>query len=204
MAERASVPTFVPRTVASVERAATAVARRVAAPVRMLATRALSFADRLVGTWTGATPTVGGFESGARPAMRTSTRGSAMLLPRPWYEVDADEDAIWPQQAAIAAQQAAIAAQQASVAAQIARAATATLPSAERGAAIARTTLTAPEATSARAVTPPASTTADPGTATSGAQQIAAAATADVRVAEALGLRTPIAAAQPIAATPVA
>src|SRR5439155_8376198 len=99
-------------------------------------------------------------------------------------------------------QRAAMAARQASAAAQIARAAAATLPSAERGAAIARTTLTTPEAAPARAVTPPAMVEA--GTATSGAQPIAAAATADVRVAEALGLRTPIAAVQPIAATPVA
>ena len=104
MAERASMPTFVPRTVASFERTATALARRVATPVRTLAARALSFADRLMGSWAGAGPTVGGFESGGeRPAMRAATRSGGMLLPRPWYEVDADEDAIWPQQAARAA-----------------------------------------------------------------------------------------------------
>ncbi|MGZ3439351.1 MAG: hypothetical protein ACXVDD_07535, partial [Polyangia bacterium] len=188
------MPTFVPRTVASFERTATAVARRVAAPVRMLATRALSFADRLVGSWTGGTPTVGGFESGARPAMLASTRGAGMPLPRPWYEVDHDEDTIWPQQAAMAA------AQRAS-----ATTAAATLPSAERGAAIARTTLTAPDAPSARAVTPSAQPPVEATTVTAReAQQIAAAATADVRVAEALGLRAPIAAPAPSVAPVVA
>jgi len=110
MAERASMPTFVPRTVASFERAATVVARRVAAPVRMLATRALSFADRLVGTWAGASPTVGGLEGGTRAPMLAAARGGSSLpLPRPWYEVESDEDAIWPQQAARAAMAAATA-----------------------------------------------------------------------------------------------
>ncbi|HEX6839664.1 MAG TPA: hypothetical protein VF334_23965, partial [Polyangia bacterium] len=78
------MPTFVPRTVASFERAATAVARRVAAPVRTLAARALSFADRLVGTWAATGPTVAGYDGGARPAMRAATRGGWMPLPRPW------------------------------------------------------------------------------------------------------------------------
>ena len=111
------MPTFVPRTVVSFERTATALARRVATPVRTLAARALSFADRLMGSWAGAGPTVGGFESGGvRPAMRAATRSGGMLLPRPWYEVDADEDAIWPQQAA----RAAMAAQQPSVAPTVA------------------------------------------------------------------------------------
>ena len=96
MAERASMPTFVPRTVASFERTASAVARRVAAPMRSLATRALSFADRLVGTWAGAGATaVGGIDGGGaeRPAMRTAVtaaRSGGMPMPRPWYEVEAD------------------------------------------------------------------------------------------------------------------
>src|SRR6185312_7516532 len=127
MAERASMPTFVPRTVASFERAATVMARRVAAPVRTLAARALSFADRLVGTWAG---TGTGLDSGMRPAMRVATRGGAMPLSRPWYEVERDEDAIWPQQAAHAA-------------ATASATATATTPAtaslADRGAAITRT-----------------------------------------------------------------
>ena len=92
MAERPTMPTFVPRTVASFERTATAVARRVAAPVRMLATRALSFADRLVGSWAGAGPTVGGFERGAAAGDARAERGGGMPMPRPWYEVEADED----------------------------------------------------------------------------------------------------------------
>ena len=74
MAERASMPTFVPRTVASFERTATAVARRVAAPVRMLATRALSFADRLMGSWAGAGATARGIDGGGPNGRRCGRR----------------------------------------------------------------------------------------------------------------------------------
>ena len=205
MSERASMPTFVPRTVASFERAATMVARRVAAPVRMLATRALSFADRLVGTWAGASPMVGGFESGgARPAMRAAARGGgAMPLPRPWYEVDADEDAIWPQQAARAAMAAAGRAGAAPTGAAATGAAP-MVPAAERGAAIARTNLTAPpERAAATRDAADALRAADAPTVTAATSATTSAtATADVRAAEALGLH--VAPERPIVAAPVA
>src|SRR6185312_2161250 len=153
MAERASMPTFVPRTVASFERAATVVARRVAAPVRMLATRALSFADRLMGSWAGAGPTtVVGLDGGVLP------------MPRPWYEVAADEDVIWPQQAATRAPDATPAADRgganaaiaATVATEVASAAAERVTAAaERGAAIAKTNLTVlPEAAAREAARP--------------------------------------------------
>ena len=199
------MPTFVPRTVASFERAATMVARRVAAPVRMLATRALSFADRLVGTWAGASPMVGGFESGgARPAMRAAARGGgAMPLPRPWYEVDADEDAIWPQQAARAAMAAAGRAGAAPTGAAATGAAP-MVPAAERGAAIARTNLTAPpERAAATRDAADALRAADAPTVTATTSATTSAtATADVRAAEALGLH--VAPERPIVAAPVA
>jgi hypothetical protein len=162
MSERASMPTFVPRTVASFERAATVVARRVAAPVRMLATRALSFADRLVGTWAGSSPMVGGLEGGgSRAPMRAAMRsGGSFLMPRPWYEVEHDEDTIWPQQAAQAAAAKSATAAAGATATATTTSATATtattlVPAAERGAAIARTTLTAPPERTAPAATQP-------------------------------------------------
>ena len=85
---------FVPRTVASFERAATAVARRVAAPVRTLATRALSFADRLRRQLGGRGADGGRVRGRARAAADAGCRGAAagMPVPRPWYEVEADED----------------------------------------------------------------------------------------------------------------
>ncbi len=181
------MPAFVPRTVASFERAATVVARRVAAPVRMLAARALSFADRIVGSWTGASPMVGGFESGGRPAMRAAARSGGMPMPRPWYEVDADEDAIWPEQAARAA-----AAEGATGPAP-----GALLPAAERGGAIERTALTAAPAAAARATTRAAETDDVPSPA-AGAR--GGDARADLRVAEALGLRAPLVVPPPIVA----
>jgi len=215
------MPTFVPRTVSSFERTATAVARRVAAPVRMLATRALSFADRLVGTWAGASPMVGGLEAGARPTMLAAARGGgggALPLPRPWYEVEADEDAIWPQQAARAALAAAQRATAASGAAPAAAstgatAAATTVPSAaERGAAIARTPVTAPpERTTRLAAAERAGARGDESAAgesraTAAVSATIAAATqadaADVRVAEALGLHAPV--AQPVVMAPAA
>jgi len=165
MAERASMPTFVPRTVASFERAATVVARRVAAPVRMLATRALSFADRLMGSWAGAGPTtVVGLDGGVRPPMRMAARSGVLPMPRPWYEVAADEDVIWPQQAATRAPDATPAADRgganaaiaATVATEVASAAAERVTAAaERGAAIAKTNLTVlPEAAAREAARP--------------------------------------------------
>src|SRR6185312_1189583 len=165
MAERASMPTFVPRTVASFERAATVVARRVAAPVRMLATRALSFADRLMGSWAGAGPTtVVGLDGGVRPPMRMAARSGVLPMPRPWYEVAADEDVIWLQQAATRAPDATPAADRgganaaiaATVATEVASAAAERVTAAaERGAAIAKTNLTVlPEAAAREAARP--------------------------------------------------
>ncbi|HEX4460895.1 MAG TPA: hypothetical protein VIA18_23105, partial [Polyangia bacterium] len=80
MADRASMPLFVPRTVAAFERSATLMARRVTSPARSLAGRALAFADRVLGSWAA----TGG--EGERPAMRAAERSGAMVVPRPWYE----------------------------------------------------------------------------------------------------------------------
>ncbi|HEX9102932.1 MAG TPA: hypothetical protein VF997_12055 [Polyangia bacterium] len=185
------MPTFVPRTVASFERAATAVARRVAAPVRALAARALSFADRVVGTWAATGPTVGRVEGGARPTMSAAMRGGGMPLPRPWYEVDAVEDAIWPQQAARAVATSGPAARAKSATATTMGATAALPPAAERGAAIARTALTAPPEVAARATeaTEDARPVSSPATADD-ARELpgATSAAVDLRVAEALGL----------------
>ena len=140
MAERASMPTFVPRTVATFERAANQLAHRVTAPLRAMAARAHWLAERVVGSWTGAAPTVGGFGGGERRTLRVADRGGVMVMPRPWYEavtaVD-DVDAVASPRLATAAPT--------SVAARV-------IAAAERGAAIARTALTtAPEAAAVRA-----------------------------------------------------
>ena len=78
--------------------------------------------------------------------MRAAARGGGMPMPRPWYEVDADEDAIWPQQAARTA------AANARGGARCGGAARPRASAAERGAAIARTALTAAPDVVARAV----------------------------------------------------
>ena len=192
MAERASMPTFVPRTVASFERAATVMARRLAAPARMLAARALTFADRVVGSWTGAGPAARGFDNDLQPAMRAATRGGAMLLPRPWYEGAADEGVPGRQNPPTAMPPASAAA--------ASRTMTRGLSSAERGTAIVRTPLTAADAPAAPAATVSSSTeVAIDGTGVD-AQTSAMAAIAEPRVAELLGLHRPAAAAQPIVA----
>ncbi len=214
MAERASMPTFVPRTVATFERAATAVARRVAAPVRMLATRALSFADRLMGSWAGAGPTVGGLDSGVRPTMRSAARSGGLPMPRPWYEVDAVEDLIWPQAEATASATDAPGGAASGAAAM----ATAASAAADRGAAIARTNVTAPPDAPVRGAAPAitATTTAASVPAAASATDAAltgasnastnsmAGAGGDVRAAEALGLRVPVVAPAPMVTAPVA
>src|SRR6185312_2716433 len=188
MAERASMPTFVPRTVASFERAATVVARRVAAPVRMLATRALSFADRLMGSWAGAGPTtVVGLDGGVRPPMRMAARSGVLPMPRPWYEVAADEDVIWPQQAATRAPDATPAADRgganaaiaATVATEVASAAAERVTAAaERGAAIAKTNLTVLPEAAAREAARPVGTTNVAAPATTGTTPATTATTA--------------------------
>src|SRR6185312_14174722 len=205
MAERASMPTFVPRTVASFERAATVVARRVAAPVRMLATRALSFADRLMGSWAGAGPTtVVGLDGGVRPPMRMAARSGVLPMPRPWYEVAADEDVIWPQQAATRAPDATPAADRgganaaiaATVATEVASAAAERVTAAaERGAAIAKTNLTVlPEAAAREAARPvgttnvaaPATTGTTPATTAAPSAQTGAASSTEATTADAI------------------
>src|SRR5262245_17230280 len=79
-----AMPLFVPRTVAAFERAATQVARRVAMPVRALGSRAMSLADRVLGSWAAVTP-------GERPTMRAPQPG--MPMTRPWYELDLEHQA---------------------------------------------------------------------------------------------------------------
>src|SRR4051812_12775910 len=79
-----NAPVFVPRTVVALERAATRMARRVAAPVvRGIGGRMLAFADRVIGGWVGRstpTPRVGGVTTGA------------MTLPRPWWDIGFDDE----------------------------------------------------------------------------------------------------------------
>src|SRR5262245_58936707 len=76
---------FVPRTVAAFERAATTVARRVATPMRSLASRAIPLADRVLGSWSAPA------EATARPSLRTAAGGAYRPLPRPWYEADLEQ-----------------------------------------------------------------------------------------------------------------
>lgn len=210
MAERASMPLFVPRTVAALERTATQVARRVAVPLRTMATRALSFADRVLGSWAGTGATVGGVAVDAeRPAMRAAQRGGGMVVPRPWYEADADDELEVAARPGTARRDA------------TPTTAARTLPAAERGAAIARTTVTAPpevvarareaaqaasetaakrdEAAKRAAATTAASTTPPSATTTSSSDVRAGDLATEVRAAEALGLHL-----APVAPTPIA
>ncbi|MDB4964467.1 MAG: hypothetical protein JWN44_156 [Myxococcales bacterium] len=228
MAERGNMPIFVPRTVAALERAATLLARRVAAPVRTIGARALSFADRVVGSWTGAhSPTASGFVvAGERPPMRAAERGGyGMVMPRPWYEVAAETSADVEDETISAA-----ASQPRSAPAATPLRVT---PAADRGASIPRTALTAPpevveRSSEAPASAPPRRTTSTPPT--SSAQQptvttqvapaaerpsaqdvtatsssgISSVTEADVRVVEALGLREFAPAPPPMAVVPTA
>src|SRR5437868_3046115 len=77
----ASMAAFVPSTVMSCERTAMQVASRVTAPVRSVASRALSFADRIMGTWAG-----GGSAFAAEPEPMHSSFGGAMTVAEPWYQ----------------------------------------------------------------------------------------------------------------------
>jgi hypothetical protein len=83
----ATLPVFVPRTVAAFERAATQVARRVVTPVHSLGEAALSFANRVVGGWLGATSSFSG-GGDVRPSAAAERASAGLVLPRPWYEAD--------------------------------------------------------------------------------------------------------------------
>src|SRR5258706_205356 len=92
------LPTFVPRLVAASERIASGVARRVTARVRAVGARAMSFADRVVGSWLGPSSTWStswstSWSSPAaqeRQAARAAARvGGAFVMTRPWYELPA-------------------------------------------------------------------------------------------------------------------
>src|SRR5258708_6015257 len=81
----AAPPTFVPRALAAAERLATGIGRRVAAPVRLVAARALRFVDRLAAAW-------GGVGASQAPRASAAPRARArMVMARPWYELDEDE-----------------------------------------------------------------------------------------------------------------
>ena len=138
----------------------------------------------------------GAIEGGARPTMRAATRGGGMPLPRPWYEVDADEDAIWPQQAARSAAASAARAAGVQATAAAATTTTATAAAAERGAAIARTALTAAPDVVARAID--AADDERPGALATSAVAV------ELRAAEALGLRASATTSTTATATPTA
>lgn len=122
------LPTFVPRTIQAYERTAGRLARRLS-PVRDVAARVLSFADRVVGGWLQPVLDL----HGGRPAPASAGLSPSLLpMPRPWYGDEEPAEDTWApgprRQAAPAGGP------------RVAPAAPA-LASAERGAAIPRTTL---------------------------------------------------------------